>query len=74
MLADHLQKAKTGYKNSKKQKTPRYIYQNELDKAFLQRDMAYGAYTDLPIGTASDKVLCGKEFAFAGNPKYERYQ
>ena len=36
--------------------------------------MAYGAYKDLQIGAASQKVLCGKEFADAGNPSYNQYQ
>ena len=36
--------------------------------------MAYGAYKDLQIEAASQKVLCGKEFADAGNPSYNQYQ
>ena len=35
----------------------RYIYQNELDKACFQHNMAYGDFKDLPKRTASDKVL-----------------
>ena len=35
----------------------RYIYQNKLDKACFQHDMAYGDFKDL---TAADKVLCDK--------------
>ena len=35
----------------------RYIYQNELDKACLQHDMAYGHLKDLPRRQASDKAL-----------------
>ena len=27
---------------------PRYIYRNELDKASLQHDIAYGDFKDLP--------------------------
>ena len=37
--------------------------------------MAYGDFKDLPIRTASDKVLlCNKAFNIAKNPKYDRYQ
>ena len=35
----------------------RYIYQNELDKACFQHDMAYGYFKDLTRRTASDKIL-----------------
>ena len=35
----------------------RYIYQNKLDTACFQHDMAYGDFKDL---TAADKVLCDK--------------
>ena len=43
---DHLQKTKKESKNLKKQDS-RYIYQNELDKACFQHDMAYGDFKDL---------------------------
>ena len=36
--------------------------------------MACGAYKDLQIGAASQKVLFGKEFADAVNPNYNQYQ
>ena len=41
-----------------------YIYQNELDKACFQGDMAYGVFTftDLTRRTASNKILCDKAF------------
>ena len=39
----------------------RYIYQNKLDKACFQNDMAYG--------TAADKILRYKAFNAAKNPK-----
>ena len=51
-----------------------YIYKNELDKACFQHDMAYGDFTDLKRRTQSDKVLKGKAFAIASNPKYDGYQ
>ena len=34
-----------------------FIYKNNLDKAFLQHDMAYGKSKDLTRRTESDKVL-----------------
>ena len=37
-----------------------YIYQNVLDKACFQQDMAYGDFKNLPRRTASDKVLRDK--------------
>ena len=52
----------------------RYIYQNELDKACFQHDMAYGDFKDLTRRTASDKILRDKAFNIAKNPIYDRYQ
>ena len=49
-----------------------YIYRNDLDKACFQHDMAYSKYKDLKRRTQSDKVLKGKAFQIANNPKYER--
>ena len=70
MLLDHLQKIQkfkeTGYS--------RYIYQNELDKACFQHNMAYGDFEDLTRRTASDKILRDKAFNIAENPKYDGYQ
>ena len=51
-----------------------YIYQNELDKACFQHDMAYGDFKDLTRRTASDKILRDKAFEVAKNPKYDGYQ
>ena len=51
-----------------------YIYNNELDKACFQHDMAYGDFNDLKRRTQSDKVLKDKAFAIASNPKYDGYQ
>ena len=48
----------------------RYIYQNELDKAYFQHDIAYGDFKDLTSG----KILRGKAFNIAKNPKYDVYQ
>ena len=40
----------------------KYIYHNELDKAYFQHDMAYCVFKDLARRTASDKILCNKVF------------
>ena len=60
----------------KKNKTgdSRYIYQNKLDKACFQHDMAYGDFKNLTRRTASDKILRDKAFNIAKNPKYGGYQ
>ena len=51
-----------------------YIFKNELDKACLQYDMAYGDFKDLMKRTASDKVLRDNAFNIAKNSKYDGYQ
>ena len=51
-----------------------YIYQNVLNKACFQHNMAYGDFKDLNRRTATDKVLCEKAFNIAKNPKYDEYQ
>ena len=51
-----------------------YIYENDLDKACFQHDMAYGKYKNLTERTWSDKVLRDKAFRIASNPKYDGYQ
>ena len=38
----------------------RHIYQNELDKACFQHDMAYGDFKDLTRTASSDKILLDK--------------
>ena len=38
----------------------RYIYQNKLDNACFQHDIAYGDFKDLTRRTASDKILRDK--------------
>ena len=52
----------------------RYIYQNELDKACFQHDMAYGDFKNLNKRTAADKVLRDKAFNIPKIPKYDGYQ
>ena len=49
-------------------KDSRYIYQNELDKACFQYDMAYGDFQSLNGRTAAGKVLRDKVFNSAKNP------
>ena len=45
----------------------RYIYQDELNKAYFQHDMAYGDFKDLTRRTASDNILRDKSFNIAKN-------
>ena len=76
MLLEHLHKKKK-IKNTKVKKTPGgsgFIYQNELDKACFQHNMAYGDFKDLTWTTASGKIFRDKAFNVAQNPKYDRYQ
>ena len=44
-----------------------YIYQDELNKAYFQHDMAYGDFKDLTRRTASDNILRDKSFNIAKN-------
>ena len=67
-------KNKERIKKFKETGDSRYIYQNELDKACFQHDMAYGDFKDLNKRTAADKVLRDKAFYIAKNPKYDGYQ
>ena len=51
-----------------------FHYKNELDKACFRLDMAYGKSKDLIKRTQSDKVLRGKAFKIASDPKHDGYQ
>ena len=51
-----------------------FIYRNQLDKACIQHDMAYGKSKILKKRTQSDKVLRDKAFKIASDPKYDDYQ
>ena len=51
-----------------------FIYNNELDQACFQHDMAYSKAKDLVRRTQSDKVLRDKAFKIASDPKYGAYQ
>ena len=55
-------KNKERIKKFKETGDSRYIYQKELDKAFVQHDMAYGDFKDLNRRTDADKVLRYKAF------------
>ena len=57
----------------KETRDSRYIYQNELDKACFQNDMAYGDLKDLNRRAAADKLLHNKAFDIAKNLKYDGY-
>ena len=61
-------------KKSKETGDSKYIYQNELDNACLQHDIAYGDFKDLNRITFSDKVLRDKAFNTDKDPKYDVYQ
>ena len=52
----------------------RYIYQNKLDEAYFQHDIAYGDFKGLNSRTLADKVLRDKAFNIAKDPKYDGYQ
>ena len=67
-------KNKERVQNFKETENINCIYKNDLDKACFQHDMAHGDFKDLARRTASDKVLRGKAFNIAKNPKYDRYQ
>ena len=58
----------------KESENSRYVYQNELDKACFQHDMAYADFKCLTKRTASDKILRDKAINIARNPKYNGYQ
>ena len=52
----------------------RYIYRNDLDKAYFQHDSAYADNKDLIKRTRADKVLRDKAYDVASNPEYDGYQ
>ena len=73
MFVVQLLKMKKEKKNSETGDS-RYIYQNELNKACFQHDMAYRNFKDLKRRTAVDKVLHDKAFNIAKDSKYDGYQ
>ena len=46
MPVDHLQENKQSIQKFKETGDSRYIYENELDKACFQNDMAYGDFKE----------------------------
>ena len=70
---DHLQKTER-IKKFKETGDSRDIYQNELDKAYFQHDMAYGDFKDLRRRIVSDKMLRDKAFNITKNQKNDWYQ
>ena len=67
-------KNKERIKKFKETGNSRYIYQNELDKACFQHDIAYGNFKDLNRRTAADEVLRDKTFNNAKDSKYDGCQ
>ena len=68
-------KNKERIKILKETRDSRYIYQDELDKACFQHDMAYADFKDLCRKTAADdQVLPDKAFNTATNPINDGYQ
>ena len=67
-------KNKKGIKKFKETGDSRYNFQNELDKACFQQDMAYGDFKDLNRRVAADKVLRDEAFNIAKNPRCDGYQ
>ena len=57
---NHLEKNRERIQKFKERGDSRYTYQNELDKACFQHEMAYRDFKDLNRRTASDKMLCDK--------------
>ena len=54
---DHLQKKRERTQTFKEAGDSRYIYQNDLDKACFQHEMACGDFKDLTRRTASDFMI-----------------
>ena len=61
-------------KNTGDTRYTRYIYRNELDKAYFQHDSAYPDHKDLINRTETDKALRDKAYDIASNPEYDGYQ
>ena len=74
VLVYYLQKNKERIQKFKETEDSLYIYQNKLDKACFQLDMAYRYFRDLTKRTSSDKIRRDKAFNIAKNSKYDGYQ
>ena len=53
---EQLIKNREGTQKFKETGDSQYIYQNELDKAFFQHDMAHGDFKDFTRRIVSDKI------------------
>ena len=69
MISVHLLKIKKKLKKNKENGDWKYIYQNKLDKACFQHDIAYRNFKDLNRRTIADKVLRDKAFNITKNRK-----
>ena len=67
-------KKKERIQKIKETRDSQYIYQNELDEACFQHNMAYGDFKDLIRATARDRILYNKLLNIAKCPKYDEYQ
>ena len=73
-VCDPFTKNKERIKKFKEMGNSRCIYQNELDKALSQYDMAYRDFKNLNRRTTADKALRDKSFNIAKNLKNDEYQ
>ena len=62
------------FKNLEKTSILKYLYRNELDKAYFAHNAAYSDSKNLTKRAISDKVLKEKADKIARNPKYDGYQ
>ena len=69
MISVHLLKIKKKLKKIKENGDWKYVYQNKLDKACFQHDIAYRNFKDLNRRTIADKVLRDKAFNITKNRK-----
>ena len=67
-------KNKERIKKNKETGDSRSVYQNELDKACFQHDMACRNFKNLNRRKVADKVVRDKAFNIAKNPEYDGYQ
>ena len=65
VLVENLPNSKEEYKKFKETAGSRYNYQNELDKACFQHDIANGDFKDFSRRMASDILLSDKAFNIA---------
>ena len=70
----HSLKVKKKQKKIKEAGDSRYIYQNEVDKACFQHDMAYRDFKGLNRRASAHKVLRDKALDIAKSLTYDGYQ